>query len=74
MDRTFWRREAAMLRREGQHMFDVADEIEREAIDPARHAPAIPAQPASLRMLWFVWSVLLGSLAGLVAIGMRLLG
>lgn len=68
MDRQHWRREAATLRREGQHMLDVAEDLERAANDSAGSAPpAAASEPSRLE----VCAILV--LAGLSGIGLGLL-
>lgn len=70
MDRDYWRKEAAMLRREGQHMLDVADELGRAAQEPTRHEPPQPAQPASFAVRAGIAAVGFTAAAGLLILAL----
>lgn len=70
MDRHYWRNEAAMLRREGQHMLDIADELDRAAQEPTRHEPQNAAQPASFAVRAGIAAVGFAAAAGLLILAL----
>lgn len=67
MDQNHWRREASILRREGQHMLDVAEDLERAA-DADGHGPTHTASEPSR---FEVCAILI--IAGISGIGLGVL-